>query len=231
MIDYLNISQVKSDLWLKNLNQFSYNNFFMMRQSNTGFDIYTVTADLTDWTSSFYGITSYPYSVVVFHEVYDNIIQGFTDVSVDGSGTIYTDDYAMNYVINMCRNLFVRSSTSISSSLTSTLSFNSPFIDYHRGLAVFQSPITGVDSCAYVSGVQVKENMFVCELKAGEFNRTLNPSAYSSSGFSLTSVTSTYFNTVGIYDNVGDLLLVAKYDKPLRKSSQVDMILKIQFDI
>lgn len=158
--------------------------------SLTSFSVYSVTGQHTDWTSHYYGITSYPYSVLILNEVYDNIIQGFNQFRLDvvsgsSTATVVFDD---KYMMNQFRDKTVRiarlyeSSTSITSTTTAIQdSINSNFIDYLNGVVIIRSDEIKLIALNYSSAVQVIDNQFICVAKANEFNRTNNFSALTPS--------------------------------------------------
>jgi len=235
-------------------------NAYPTSSSVTSVHIYSVTASTTDWTSSYYGITAFPYFVIVLPEVYDNVLQGFTQLNLNilsvsgaflydfaeygiatysGSGNlslILDDKYLLNKerdkYINVAR-LF-EASTSITSSLTSNTvgKINSNFIDYEKGIIIISAIGLTANSINYSSAVRISDNQFICVAKSNEFNRTTNPSAMMPSGTAyVPEFNNTYVTGIGIYDDNENLLIVAKLHRPLKKSKKIDTIFKIQVDI
>lgn len=216
-------------------------NVYPTSSSITAIQIYSVTALTTDWTSNYYGITAFPYFVIVLPEVYDNVLQGFTQLnlsvlSASISSIVLDDKYLMNKerdkYINIAR-LF-ETSTSVTSSLTSNTSgkINPNFIDYEKGLVIISASGLTANAINYSSAVRILDNQFVCVAKSNEFNRTTNPSAMLPSGTAyIPEFNNTYITGIGIYDDEGNLLIVAKLYRPLRKSKKIDTIIKIQVDM
>jgi len=75
----------------------------------------------------------------------------------------------------------------------------------------------------------------LCRIKKGSFNNTRNPTALVSPTSDLysndfTSSLYPYVTTVGLYDDKGSLLAVAKMGQPLQMRNDVDLNLLIQFE-
>lgn len=238
-----------------NLNTYAKNLFYNkslleLRQINvlsttasmTSVEIYSVIADNIDWTTQYYGITAFPYSVIVLPEVYDNIIQGFTQLSLStvSASTIYLSNFDDTYMLNKFRNKYIRiarlfeTSTSVTSSITSfpEESASSNFIDYQTGIIIIRTEGVTAQIVNYSSGVQVTDNQFICIAKSNEFNRTINPSAYGLTGNTFINDYDVPFVTgIGIYDDDANLLAVAKLSQPIKKSNKIDIVFKIQIDM
>lgn len=245
----LNTYAKKLSFYDKNLIELRQINVLPTTASMSSVEIYSVTADNMDWTSNYYGITSFPYSVIVLPEVYDNIIQGFTQLNVISQTAVAPPvnafsilNYDDKYMLNQFRNRTVRiarlfsSSTSITSSITSDIerSITADFIDYQSGIIViFGSYALTATSLNYSSGIQVTDNQFICIAKSNEFNRTTNPSAYGSltGNVFISDYDVPYITGIGIYDDDANLLAVAKFSQPIKKSKKIDIVFKIQIDM
>lgn len=75
-----------------------------------------------------------------------------------------------------------------------------------------------------------------CKVKDSEMNFTLNPTAISGSNGDIQSNINTvefepYVTTVGLYNDAGELLAVAKLGQPIPKSSKTDMTFVVKIDI
>lgn len=210
--------------------------------SMTSIDIYSVTAQHEDWTSAYYGITAFPYSVIVLPEVYDNILQGFNQFSLStvSASTVYLSNFDDKYMLNKFRNKFTRiarlfeTSTSITSSITAypEESATSNFIDYQSGVIIIRTEGLTAQTINYSSGVQVINNEFLCIVNANEYNRSTNPSAFGLTGdVYINEYDVPYITAIGIYDDDSNLLAVAKFSQPIKKSKKIDLIFKIQIDM
>jgi len=75
---------------------------------------------------------------------------------------------------------------------------------------------------------------FFTRVKNSEFNYTTNPTVIDSNGnllyTSLVYNPQTYITTVGLYNNSGDLLAVAKLNKPLVKDFTKELLLRVKLD-
>lgn len=74
------------------------------------------------------------------------------------------------------------------------------------------------------------------EISEDEFNYSQNPTLQSGSNgylkeFAIDNDFSPYITTIGLYNDVNQLLAVAKLGKPLKKTNKNDMVFKIKFDI
>lgn len=67
-----------------------------------------------------------------------------------------------------------------------------------------------------------------CSIKDIEFNHTFNPTAQKLLG---KKEFTPYITAVGIYNNEGELLAVAKVSKPIKKTENVDLTFLIRLDI
>jgi hypothetical protein len=75
---------------------------------------------------------------------------------------------------------------------------------------------------------------FFTRVKNSEFNYTTNPTVIDSNGNLLYTQLiynpQTYITTVGLYNNSGDLLAVAKLNKPLVKDFTKELLLRVKLD-
>jgi len=75
---------------------------------------------------------------------------------------------------------------------------------------------------------------FFTRVKNAEFNYTTNPTVIDSNGNLLYTQLiynpQTYITTVGLYNNSGDLLAVAKLNKPLVKDFTKELLLRVKLD-
>ena len=91
----------------------------------------------------------------------------------------------------------------------------------------------------YRSTKVVEEVVALCEIGKEEFLVTSNPSARytpSENEFQLAEFTTSsaffpYITTLGLYNDMGDLLATAKLGSPLKRRSDVDVTIQVKFDI
>ena len=80
----------------------------------------------------------------------------------------------------------------------------------------------------------VSSRYFFTRVKNSEFNYTTNPTIIDSNGNLLNTQLifnpQTYITTVGLYNNAGDLLAVAKLNKPLVKDFTKELLLRVKLD-
>jgi hypothetical protein len=82
---------------------------------------------------------------------------------------------------------------------------------------------------------QKRSSFYFCDVKAGEFNHSQNPSFYTgsnaelvNSGFKTEPIT--YITTVGLYNNLNELLAVAKMSIPFKKDRNTEALIKVRLD-
>ena len=80
----------------------------------------------------------------------------------------------------------------------------------------------------------ISSRYFFTRVKNSEFNYTTNPTIIDSNGNLLYTQLiynpQTYITTVGLYNNTGDLLAVAKLNKPLVKDFTKELLLRVKLD-
>ncbi len=80
----------------------------------------------------------------------------------------------------------------------------------------------------------ISSRYFFVRVKNAENNYTTNPTVIDSNGnllyTSLIYNPQTYITTVGLYNNSGDLLAVAKVNKPLVKDFTKELLLRVKLD-
>lgn len=214
----------------KDIKTLNFNNYIELRKivSQYSFTDTVVTAPHQHWSTVYYNITKFPYTYVELSTNYDNIIQGVNtfQVSLNGGGVLLNDTYLLNSTTNRTTANLVSSLTG--SNITDT---NSNFIDYEKGICVFNANNVELISFDYSTSVRLKENIYICEILKNECNKTTNPSAYKDNVTYIDDYTIPYVTTVGLYDTDGDLVAIAKLSSPLRLSDKLDTIIKISIDM
>ena len=112
-----------------------------------------------------------------------------------------------------------------------------------QGMTVISSPdyrynniLTVPYTASYRSTLTMYELGVITRIDAGDFNLSLNPSLTMDDDvtyqtFASSSVFSPYITTIGLYDNYGQLLAIAKLAQPIKKRDDVDMNFFIRLDI
>jgi hypothetical protein len=81
----------------------------------------------------------------------------------------------------------------------------------------------------------IYENEVRCKIGENDFNFSYNPTLQEEEGklksFATSSNFSPYITTVGLYNEVGELLMVAKLAQPLPLSSVTDTTIIIRYDL
>lgn len=82
----------------------------------------------------------------------------------------------------------------------------------------------------------IYEHEIQCLIDKNEFNNTLNPTAYSGS-LPITDITNypsdwtPYITSIGLYDDLGNLLVVGKLAKPIKNINDMNLTFVVKFDI
>jgi hypothetical protein len=95
--------------------------------------------------------------------------------------------------------------------------------------------ISGDITCSFSSSMTIYETQYKCTIRESEFNATLNPSARDSEGTLKGNVTGSFFSpyvtTVGLYDELQNLLAVGKLAQPLPTSDTTDTTILVNLDM
>ena len=91
-------------------------------------------------------------------------------------------------------------------------------------------------TCSFSSSMTIYETQYKCTIRENEFNFSLNPSFLSGSegdvyGFVTASYFSPYVTTVGLYDEMQNLLAIGKLAQPLPTSDTTDTTILINLDM
>jgi hypothetical protein len=91
-------------------------------------------------------------------------------------------------------------------------------------------------TCSFSSSYTIYETQYKCTFRENEFNYTLNPTLQSNTSGSLYSYTtssqwSPYVTTVGLYDEMQNLLAVGKLSQPLPTSATTDTTILVNIDM
>lgn len=112
-----------------------------------------------------------------------------------------------------------------------------------QGIVVFSSPDYRVNdiiktpfTASYRSTMTINEFSTVAKLDAGDFNMSTNLSLTKDDDstfypFVSGSTFSPYITTIGLYNDFGELLAVAKLAQPIKKRNDVDMNFLIRIDL
>ncbi len=90
-------------------------------------------------------------------------------------------------------------------------------------------------TCSFSSSMTIYETQYKCTIRESEFNFSLNPSLLSGSdgsvySFATASYFSPYVTTVGLYDELQNLLAVGKLAQPLPTSATTDTTILVNID-
>lgn len=82
----------------------------------------------------------------------------------------------------------------------------------------------------------IYENEVRCKIRENDFNMSTNPTITTDNSgslrdFATSSFFAPYVTTVGLYNEINELLVVAKLAKPLPLSSVADTTIIVKYDI
>ena len=116
-------------------------------------------------------------------------------------------------------------------------------IIYNQGNAIITDPVVaryystyGRLNCQWKSNLPIYTYNVHCTVKESELNHTFNPSALTGSDNMVRSnITASnfrpYITSIGLYNEANELLAVAKTNKPIPKSENVDMTFVVKIDV
>ncbi len=114
---------------------------------------------------------------------------------------------------------------------------------YEHGQIVLTHPSSAYTAKAPEAGTvkfrsttQLQENLYSCEIKANEYNQTLNPSVIENHKtkelfeFTGDDVWNPYVTRIGLYNDAGELLVIGSLSQPMFKMPDYDMTFVVRFD-
>ena len=103
----------------------------------------------------------------------------------------------------------------------------------HIATGRFQSG--SLTATAFQNQTNIQSSIYFCNAQADQFNFSSNPTFVDSAG-SINTIEETgesafvYITGVGLYNESGDLLAVAKTSRPLEKDNQTQLTIKVRLD-
>lgn len=103
------------------------------------------------------------------------------------------------------------------------------------GIAIQGSAVVNTN---FSSSLDIYEHTAVCNIKPSELNRTFNPTAFRQlSGsddtyntYIASGSSNPYITTVGLYNDLNELLVVAKLSSPITRTKYSDQTIIVKFD-
>jgi hypothetical protein len=90
------------------------------------------------------------------------------------------------------------------------------------------------NNCQFNNTTELNSTIYFCRINHNEFNYSSNPTYLSSSQIRLknteTDQPAAYITTVGLYSSDNELLAVAKLSEPIKKTPDVELILRTRID-
>ena len=114
---------------------------------------------------------------------------------------------------------------------------------YSNGFAVISSPdyryeniINMPYTASYKSTITTYEMSSLCRIDSGEFNLTTNPTTtldnnYTYKSYVTGSSFQPYITTIGLYNELGQLLAIGKLANAIRKRDDIDMNIHVSLDL
>lgn len=104
-----------------------------------------------------------------------------------------------------------------------------------NGVAIQGSAVVTTD---FSSSLDIYEHTAVCNIKPSEYNRTFNPSAFKQmsgsndtyNSYIISGSANPYITTVGLYNDLNELLVVAKLSSPITRTKYSDQTIIVKFD-
>jgi len=177
-----------------------------------------------------------------------SIISASQGVSV-GANKITSDQISVTFQDNTTTfpaNIYLHFESGSVSIISGSISANQNVgnIIYTHGMAIFTNqnlPLSDMTTlanvtCSFSSSMTIYETQYKCTLRESEFNFSLNPSLLSGStddtvyGYVTGSYFSPYVTTVGLYDEMQNLLAVGKLAQPLPTTATTDTTILINLD-
>ena len=114
---------------------------------------------------------------------------------------------------------------------------------YSHGQIVVTHPSSAYTSMApqqsevtFRGTTKITENIYTCNIKANEYNQTLNPSTISNhktkelSSYTNSDLWNPYITRIGLYNDEGQLLVIGSLSQPMQKIPEYDMTFVVRFD-
>ena len=161
-----------------------------------------------------------------------NIVSGSTGVMLgsDLTQTAGSGSYGLFYPDS---GFAILNARAIEQNLTSI----SPAVTNHAtptGTQKLFNAISGAGSFILDSEEKVSSQYYFTRIKNHEFNYTTNPSFIDTTGnlnyTSMIDNPKTYITTVGLYNNMGDLVAVAKLSQPISKDFTKEALIRVKLD-
>jgi len=149
----------------------------------------------------------------------DGIKPGSVRVTTNPANKVYVDDLNGNF----------------KASSTGTQIGN---VFYTHGIIVLNNSSALFDDCTleFKNTHVIEEHEYMCNATKQEFNATTNHSILSNiasgsiKAFASSSAFNPYVTSVGLYDDVGELLVVGKLGQAIKKSEKYDTSYVVRFD-
>lgn len=168
------------------------------------------------------------------------------DYSIDGGKTFLPLSASYSESINLSNLNILAEKENIKKAI---------FRTYRSGLSAsssnadIQTYYVGGTQLQFSSYYTVHEHKYMCVVKRGEFNRSLNISLYDTSGSMITTQQITdnsgstitldignenftpYATTIGLYDDSEQLVAYAKFANPIKITKDFDSVFIVKFDV
>jgi len=129
----------------------------------------------------------------------------------------------------------------------SNLNYNVDNVFYETGMVVITSPYAEFAALAENTGSytfeargtrEIQEYEIICQIEGNEFNTTVNPSSATLAENGQMAYNdnirsdhfSPYVSQLGLYNDAGDLLLIAKPSQPIKIPNNTDLTFVVRFD-
>ena len=104
----------------------------------------------------------------------------------------------------------------------------------HIGFTRFSSG--SLTAMAFQNQTKINSSIYFCRASANEFNASTNPTFLDNNGFSVTvqdienDKPFTYITTVALADSAGDVVAIAKLNRPIEKNDESELTIRVRLD-
>jgi len=229
-------TSVSKDLIVLSVNRTQFKESFnpgsMTLTLGTGSNFIELTDDSTTTTAATYIGTSRVYQLL--SGSYDNVyssnytVSGSYGLMIPDEGLIILNPRALSIPVGNLGGLNVTWNEDSSNTVASA----NPTYNYNNR-KTYELLSTGANF-RLQNYETISSRYFFIRVKNSENNYTTNPTVIDSNGnllyTSLIYNPQTFITTVGLYNNSGDLVAVAKLNKPLVKDSTKELLLRVKLD-
>jgi hypothetical protein len=165
----------------------------------------------------------------------NNLPYGYTNI--DGINIVdYSDKDRIGRLYDINNTEYTRPIGNISYTTGHIIITDFEYVTYFLNSLITGS-VSPVFNIEFTSHYTAYQHEYICAVGYDEFNNSLNPTLYSGDYDFVMPILSgdptftTFITTIGLYDASGNLMVIGKLAKPLRKQKIIDSLFVVKFDI